>query len=146
MQPRRMVRPGGRLAITTWGPNLFEPANGAFWEAIRHERPELYRGFNPWDRISEPDGLREMLRAAGVIEAEIVAEIGDHPLNDPADWWTLAMGSGYRGPLAQLDAGAMARVHEKNVARLREIGAKRIETNVVYAIATKNAAIARVEG
>jgi hypothetical protein len=42
----RMVRPGGRLAITTWGPDLFEPANSAFWEAIREERPDLLKGFN----------------------------------------------------------------------------------------------------
>src|SRR5262249_15534640 len=27
---RRMVKPGGQLAITTWGANLFEPGNGAF--------------------------------------------------------------------------------------------------------------------
>ena len=26
----RIVRPGGRLAITTWGPDLFEPANALF--------------------------------------------------------------------------------------------------------------------
>ncbi|GLI95683.1 hypothetical protein [Methylocystis echinoides] len=57
----RMVRPGGQLAITTWGPDLFEPANGAFWGAIRTERPDLLKGFNPWERISTPAGLREML-------------------------------------------------------------------------------------
>ncbi|HEY2292993.1 MAG TPA: methyltransferase domain-containing protein, partial [Thermoanaerobaculia bacterium] len=35
---RRMwswVRPGGRLAVTTWGPRLFQPADGLFWEAVR---------------------------------------------------------------------------------------------------------------
>lgn len=37
----RMLRPGGRLAISTWGPDLFEPANSAFWEAIGAERPTL---------------------------------------------------------------------------------------------------------
>src|SRR5688572_1508842 len=31
----RLVRPGGSLAVTTWGPGLFEPANGVFWEAIQ---------------------------------------------------------------------------------------------------------------
>jgi ubiquinone/menaquinone biosynthesis C-methylase UbiE len=30
-----VVRPGGRLAITTWGPRFFEPATTAFWSAIR---------------------------------------------------------------------------------------------------------------
>ena len=27
--------PGGRLAITTWGPDLFAPLQQAFWEAAR---------------------------------------------------------------------------------------------------------------
>ena len=133
----RMVRPGGRLAITTWGPNLFEPANGAFWQAIREERPDLYRGFNPWDRISEPAGLREMLSAAGVSRADITAEAGCHPIQSPDDWWMLAMGSGYRGTLAQLDPVVFARVRDKNMASLREMGATSIETNVVYATMIK---------
>src|SRR5262249_32197103 len=46
----RVLRPGGKLAITTWGPRFFEPANTAFWNAIRAMRPDLYKGFNPWDR------------------------------------------------------------------------------------------------
>jgi ubiquinone/menaquinone biosynthesis C-methylase UbiE len=81
----RMVKPGGRLAITTWGPNLFEPANGAFWDAVHSERPDLHRGFNPWDRISEPNGLREMFAEANVCTVDIFAEAGTHPLNSPDD-------------------------------------------------------------
>lgn len=133
----RMVRPGGRLAITTWGPDLFEPANGAFWNAIRQERPDLYRGFNPWDRISRPAGLREMLSAAGVSGAEIVSEAGRHPLQSPDDWWVIAMGSGYRGTLAQLDPETFSRVRETNLSLLRASGATSIETKVLYALAAK---------
>jgi len=40
------IRPGGKLAVTTWGPNLFEPANAAFWCSIKHVRPDLYKCFN----------------------------------------------------------------------------------------------------
>ncbi len=49
------VRPGGTLAVTTWGPGLFEPGNTAFWEAVAAEQPALNRGFNPWDRIDRPE-------------------------------------------------------------------------------------------
>lgn len=83
----RMVRPGGRLAITTWGPDLFEPANSAFWAAIQAEHPELMKSFNPWERISTPDGLSTMLSEAGLANAEIVAEQGSHAINSPDDWW-----------------------------------------------------------
>ncbi len=130
-----MIRPGGRLAITTWGPDLFEPANTAFWEAIHAERPELTKGFNPWDRISTPAGLREMLGEAQISDAEIVAEAGSHPLNSLDDWWLIAMGSGYRGTLAQLDTATMSRVRQKNIAAIP--GCNAIETNVVYAVATR---------
>jgi ubiquinone/menaquinone biosynthesis C-methylase UbiE len=131
----RMVRPGGRLAITTWGPDLFEPANSAFWEAIRQERPDLLKRFNPWERISTPAGLREMLGEAGIADVEAVAEAGSHPLNSPEDWWLVALGSGYRGTLAQLDDASLARVRNKNLASLA--GCKAMTTNVVYGVATK---------
>lgn len=134
----RMVKPGGRLAITTWGLNLFEPANGAFWEAIAGERPDLHRAFNPWDRISEPDGLRQMLAEAGIHEVDILAESDKHPLNEPEDWWKIAMGSGYRGTLEQLDAEVFKRVRQGNLSRLFEERVAEIETNVIYAIATKD--------
>lgn len=131
----RMVRPGGRLAITTWGPNLFEPANSAFWEAIQAERPELSKGFNPWERISTPEGLRRMLREAEIEIAEVVAEAGSHPIGSPDDWWLIAMGSGYRGTLAQLDPATLARVRDKNLALLGRCDA--ITANVVYSVAVK---------
>ncbi|EGW19808.1 Methyltransferase type 11 [Methylobacter tundripaludum SV96] len=142
----RMVKPGGRLAITTWGPNLFEPANGAFWDAIHIERPDLHRGFNPWDRISEPDGLRKMLAEANVCTVDILAEAGTHPLNSPDDWWKIAMGSGYRGTLEQLDTDTLDRVRQGNLARLVKEQVNIIETNVIYAVATKEVNQAIVEG
>jgi ubiquinone/menaquinone biosynthesis C-methylase UbiE len=43
----RMVRPGGKLAVTTWGPRIFEPAYSRWQSAIKQERPDLYNGFNP---------------------------------------------------------------------------------------------------
>ena len=44
----RMVRPGGKLAVTTWGPRIFEPAYSRWRKVIKQERPDLYSAFNPW--------------------------------------------------------------------------------------------------
>src|SRR4029077_2202508 len=55
------VRPGGKLVVTTWGANFCEPANDAFWCSIKDLRPELYKSFNPWDRIDNPASLRKIL-------------------------------------------------------------------------------------
>jgi ubiquinone/menaquinone biosynthesis C-methylase UbiE len=60
------IRPGGKLAVTTWGRNFCEPANSAFWCSIKNVRPNLYKGFNPWDRIDNPASLRKILSEGGV--------------------------------------------------------------------------------
>jgi len=133
----RNVRPGGRLAITTWGENLFEPASSHFWQAVRAERPELYQGFNPWDRISNPEELGAMLAGAGLSWADITYEQAVHLLSTPEDWWTLAMGSGYRGTLDQLEPDQLQRVKESNLSRLEAESVNAIEANVIYAVIDK---------
>ena len=128
------VRPGGVLAITTWGPRVFEPGNAAFWDAVRGEAPELYKGFNPWDRIAEPAGLRALFDEAGVGPAEIVAEAGTQPLESVEDWWDIVLGTGYRGTIEQLPADARDRVREATVRRLEAEAVRAVETNVIYGV------------
>src|SRR5262245_27197030 len=99
---RRVLRADGRLAITTWGPRFFEPVNSAFWDSVRNLRPELYKGFNPWDRICEVDAVRALLETAGLDEIQVVPEMDSQPLASPEDWWPMVMGSGYRGTIDQL--------------------------------------------
>jgi len=81
-----IARPAGRLAITTWGPWFFEPANTAFWNAVRNERVDLYKGFSPWDRISEPKSLRALFLSTGAETPDIVPETRRHRLRSPEDW------------------------------------------------------------
>ena len=133
----RVVRPGGRLAVTTWGSQLFEPVNTVFWDSVRAVRPDLHRAFNPWDRISEPSALRALFASAGAREAEVVAESHAHPLREPEDWWTLVMGSGYRGTVEQLEPEARARVREACLAFVRSARVRAVEAGVVYAVARK---------
>lgn len=46
-EPWRMVKPGGKLAITTWGHAFFKPVYTVWREAVRTERPDLYSVFHP---------------------------------------------------------------------------------------------------
>ena len=61
----RMVRPGGTLAITTWGPGWCEPASTVFWDCVRDVEASLYRAFNPWDEITTPDALTRLFARGG---------------------------------------------------------------------------------
>jgi ubiquinone/menaquinone biosynthesis C-methylase UbiE len=92
----RMVRPGGKLAITTWGPRFFGPVYTVWREAVRTERPDLYSAFNPWDRITSPEEVHALLQSGGVTDAEIVPESGNQVLRTPEDWWTAVLGTGLR--------------------------------------------------
>jgi len=76
----RMVRPGGWLAITTWGPRMFEPGTTHWWDAVQDVRPDLVPAVSPWSRITEPKSVRGLLNEAGIADPDIVAEAARQPL------------------------------------------------------------------
>ena len=131
------IRPGGKLAVTTWGPNFCEPASDAFWRSIKNVRPDLHKGFNPWDRIDSPASLRDIFDQARIASPNITREDRLHPINSAEDWWTIVLGSGYRGTIEQLDLAERQKVQEANLAFIRDEKISAIETNVLYALATK---------
>ena len=133
----RRVRPGGQLAVTTWGPNFFEPGSDAFWRSIMDVRPDLYKGFTPWDRIDNPESLKRIFDKAGVTSAKIVTENRLHAIKSGDDWWAIVLGSGYRGTIEQLNQADREKVKEANLAFIRDEKVSAIETNVLYALATK---------
>jgi ubiquinone/menaquinone biosynthesis C-methylase UbiE len=131
----RMLRPGGKLAITSWGQQVFEPANQAFWDLIKAERPNLYKQYTPWYRIGEPKTLEALLESAGAKQIQVFAENDRHALSTPEDWWTMVMGGGIRGTIDQLDSETKGRVRSKNLEFLRTNKIQSLDSDVLYAIA-----------
>jgi ubiquinone/menaquinone biosynthesis C-methylase UbiE len=134
----RMVRPGGKLAVTTWGPRMFEPAYSRWLAAIKEERPDLHSAFNPWARITDVESMRRLFRDGGVADVEVTAEDGIQPLRSPDDWWLVALGSGLRWTIEQMGQEAAARVRADNVRWLTERNVNSIETNAIYAVAQRH--------
>ena len=133
----RMVRPGGKLAVTTWGPRIFGPAYSRWLVAVGRERPDLATAFNPWDRITDVASVRKLLQDGGVKDPEVIAEELFQPLRSPDDWWTIALGSGLRWTIDQMGPETAAQVKADNVGWLKENRVDRVETNAIYAIGTK---------
>jgi len=131
----RMVKPGGRLAITTWGPRLFAPTYERWNETVRSLRSDLATDFNPWDRITTPDAVRRLFADAGIPNAEVTPEAGSQPLDEPDDVWTVAAGSGLRWAIEQLGPDAERLRHEM-LAWAQGTRPAAIETNVIYGVAT----------
>jgi ubiquinone/menaquinone biosynthesis C-methylase UbiE len=128
------VRPGGQLAITTWGPDLFEPANTVFWEAVAAED---HKGFNPWDELTTPQDVRQAMATGGVAHPHAVAVSGVHHLVEPNDFWQIVLGSGYRATIDALTSPVTAQLSRTVLERLRARMVTELITNVVYSTATR---------
>jgi 2-polyprenyl-3-methyl-5-hydroxy-6-metoxy-1,4-benzoquinol methylase len=132
------VRPGGQLAITTWGPDLFEPANTVFWQAVSAED---HRGFNPWDHLITPQDVRLAMVAGGVANPHVIAVPGVHQLAEPDDFWQIVLGSGYRATIDALSSPVTDQISRTVLDHLRARMVTELIANVVHATATRAAPI-----
>ena len=128
----RRVRPGGVLAVTTWGPRLFEPLYTPFLDAVRSRRPGIEE-YRPWDRLATEENVAALMREAGIARFEVTAEAGREPLEHPEDWWTVVLGTGLRWFVDQLDPASAEALRAECLLGARDV--RSIETNVVYTVA-----------
>src|SRR6516165_11980703 len=137
----RLTGPGGVLAVTTWGPGLFEPANSRFWRCVGEAEPALFKAFNPWDEITTPSALAGLLARGGVPSPSVVAvgEAGRHQLDHPDQFWDIVLGSGYRATVDALGPSQCDRVRSDLLAGLRADGVTVLRTDVVYGTARRPA-------
>jgi len=133
----RLVRPGGRLAVTTWGPGLFELANSIFWGAVRELEPGLFKAFNPWDEITTPTGLRSLFERSGIERSECEAVPGQHRLDAPEDFWDVVLGSGYRATVDGLAADEREALRERVLTGVRDRPVAVLRTDVVFGLAER---------
>ena len=134
----RLVRPGGTLAITTWGPDWCEPAASIFWASVRELEPKLFRAFNPWDEITTAPALADLLARGGVTDATVEATAGErHELERADDFWDIVLGSGFRATVDALGEQQRERLRERVVGELRSRGIRSLRNDVVFASAVR---------
>jgi ubiquinone/menaquinone biosynthesis C-methylase UbiE len=133
----RLVRPGGLLAITTWGPGLFEPANTVFWECVREVEPPLFKAFNPWDEITTEAALKELFLLGGAADPTVMASPAQHHLEHPDKFWEVVLGSGYRATVDALSQEQRDLVRRRVLGELRSSGVTALRTDVVFGSAQR---------
>lgn len=133
------VKPGGRLVVTVWGPDAFQPGARLFSEELGRLRPDLPTLKRPWERLTEPGNLRRLLLDGGTSEPSIHPAKDRQSLTSPADWWSIAMGSGYRWEIEQLKPLEAERLRVAVERRLSEGDVKELETGAIHAVAVKPA-------
>jgi ubiquinone/menaquinone biosynthesis C-methylase UbiE len=102
---RRVLRPGGRLAIAVWGPRDRNPWLSLVFDTVTAEtgQPVPPPGIPGPFALSDADQLRELLAAAGFSDINLTEQ--SCPLVDRSftDWWTRTCS--LAGPLAVRLAG-----------------------------------------
>ena len=116
---RRVLRPGGRVAVTVWGPRARNPWLGLVLDAVGAQigRPVPPPGVPGPFSLADRDGLGRLLRDAGL--GDVVVEELPVPLRAATfeEWWTRT--SALAGPLATILAGLSEDALEAVRTRLR---------------------------
>jgi hypothetical protein len=97
----------------------------------------LFKAFNPWDEITTPAALAELLTRAGVPDPSVEAAAGQHHLDHPDRFWDVVLGSGYRATVDALSPDQRNRVRERLLAGLRSDGVTSLRTDVVFGTAER---------
>jgi ubiquinone/menaquinone biosynthesis C-methylase UbiE len=112
-----VVKPGGRIGITSFTEQVFEPLVSIFFDHI--QRCGLALPPLSWKRLDHPDKHRQLYESAGLRGIETHREPMGYHLKDEEDWWDILWNSGFRGLLNQLSAmelAAFRRQHLQEIA------------------------------
>jgi SAM-dependent methyltransferase len=117
---RRVLRPGGRVALAVWGPRAANPWLGVVFDAVSAQlgQPVPPPGIPGPFALDDPDRLGQLLTGAGLADVA-VGELST-PLRAPSfDTW-LTRTSALAGPLARRLAALPDPVRQQVRARLQD--------------------------
>jgi len=117
---RRVLRPGGRVALAVWGPRAANPWLGVVLDAVSAQlgTPVPPPGIPGPFALDDPDRLGHLLTGAGM--ADVAVSELPTPLRDPSfDTW-LTRTSALAGPLARRLAALPGPARQQLRARLKD--------------------------
>jgi SAM-dependent methyltransferase len=132
---RRVLKPGGRLALTIWGAEdgrwgWYDELTAAYGAEVKLKN----------QMFNTPDDLKLILRRAGFSDIQIVTEAADIPFTDEAEWWAGQWAISGRAGLERLKPTALnqlvGQAFEK-LQRLKQADGFHYLYQVHFGLATK---------
>jgi ubiquinone/menaquinone biosynthesis C-methylase UbiE len=110
------VKPGGAVVTTHFLEGSFEPLSELFREQISSYgvEPPPYG----WMRLGTEALNRELYRQAGLEDIETFRFDVGYRFDSADEWWEVVWNAGYRGLLAALDEGSLARFKAEHLERI----------------------------
>ncbi|MEW6321641.1 MAG: class I SAM-dependent methyltransferase [Acidobacteriota bacterium] len=125
------LRPGGVIALTTWGTRVLAPGEDLFWETVEAEDPTISPA-SPSDRLKTPADLAALVADAGLPTPAIDVESWQMPLERPEDFWPVVLGTSNRGAIEALTPAARERVYAKVIGELRTRRIRALDLEAVF--------------
>ncbi|MET8576553.1 methyltransferase domain-containing protein [Streptomyces sp. NPDC005012] len=132
----RLLRPGGRLALTTVGRNFFSPVSGVFMD-IAQSRLAALSIPQPWKITEDLADLRITATRAGLHSPCLEHEDYLVRLEDVSDWWRIIQGSGLRAITMLMDTKTLGEVRTTTEAWMREHDIRALTFGINYLFAEK---------
>lgn len=132
------VRPGGRIAISTFTGDAFSPMADVFianYEATGRKVPPL-----SWKRLATEELIRQHFSAAGIENVSIHHEPLGYHMTDPQQWWDIVWNAGWRALLMQMteqEQEEFKASHLKEISELLGNDGKWFNTEVLIAVGVK---------
>jgi ubiquinone/menaquinone biosynthesis C-methylase UbiE len=132
------VKPGGRIAITSFAGDAFSPFADIFisqYEATGREVPPL-----SWKRLATEELISEQFHAVGITRLEIHHESLGYHMTEPQMWWDVVWNAGWRSLLNQMteeEQAAFEQSHKQAVAEALGEEGVWFNTEVMIAVGEK---------
>ena len=116
---RRVMRPGGRVAVAVWGPRARNPWLGLVFDAVAEQTgsPVPPPGIRGPFSLDDPHRLASLLVAAGLADVRVEEVEVPYAAASPDEWWDRA--TALAGPLALRLAGMSGEESDELRARAR---------------------------
>jgi len=133
-----MVKPGGRIAITTFQDDYFQPLRDRFFGQLSRFSAE-----DPpqaWKRVATEAGCRQFFASAGLQHVRVELKNVGYYLAGADEWWDIVWNAGFRRFVARLSAADQERFKREHLEEIAMLGTDKgiwLDVNVLFTIGTK---------
>lgn len=139
---KRVLKPGGCLAVSGYGEAAFRPMSDLFEARIRSYGVKLASPTRPfsWQRLTEPELCLSLFRNTGLVNIEVFSEQLGYHLKSAEEWWDVVWNSGFRGPVSKLEPEELLHFRAQHLEEVRKLITPKglwLDISAIFAIGHK---------
>jgi len=140
---KRVLTPGGCIAVSGYGESAFRPMSNLFEARIRSYGVKLAAPTRPfsWQRLTDPEQYLSLFRNVGFSHIEVFVEQLGYHLKNADEWWDVVWNSGFRGPVSQLTPEELEQFKAEHLAEVSKLATSKgiwLDIASIFAIGHKH--------